>query len=105
MDYFPEVIQVIPTEDYRVYIYFDDGSIKLFDAKNLVGQGVFAPLIDREKFLGSCKVLNHTLAWDLKGNYDETECLDLDPLELYRTCPEVEEPAGLFKSQSGQTSR
>lgn len=35
MEYFPEVIQVIPTEDYKVYVYFDDGSIKLLN------QGVF----------------------------------------------------------------
>ncbi len=98
MDYYPEVIQVIPTEDFTVYIYFDDGNIKLFNAKELIGKGVFEPLKDIEKFLNTCKVLNNTLAWDLKGNYDETECIDLDPLELYRTCPDVEEPTELFKS-------
>lgn len=98
MEYYPEVIQVIPTEDYRVYVYFDDGRIKLFDASELVNKGIFMPLKDKEKFLNTCKVLNNTLAWDLKGNYDESECLDLDPLELYRTCPDVEEPAELFKS-------
>jgi hypothetical protein len=97
MDYYPEVIQVIPTEEYEVYIYFDDGSIKLFDAKELVSKGIFKQLSDKEKFVRTCRVLNNTLAWDIKGSFDETECLDLDPLELYRTCPEVEEPAGLFK--------
>jgi len=98
MEYYPEVIQVIPTEDFTVYIYFDDGSIKLFDAKDLIGKGIFEPLKDKIKFLNTCRVLNNTLAWDLKGNYDETECIDLDPLELYRTCPDVEEPTELFKS-------
>jgi len=98
MDYYPEVIQVIHPEDFKVYIYFDDGSIKLFDAKELIGKGVFIQLKDKKTFLETCRVLNSTLAWDLKGNYDESECLDLDPLELYNTCPEVEEPTELFKS-------
>ena len=48
------------------------------------------------KFLRTCKVLNNTLAWDIHENYDESECLDLDPLLLYRTCPDVEEPSELF---------
>ncbi len=30
MDYFPEVIQAIPTDDYTVYVYFDNGSLKLY---------------------------------------------------------------------------
>jgi len=29
---FPKVKRVVPTSDYKVYIYFDDGKIKLFDA-------------------------------------------------------------------------
>lgn len=96
MEYYPEVIQVIPTEDYKVYIYFDDGSIKLFDGTELVTKGVFTQLKDKNVFMSTCRVLNNTLAWDIKGNYDESECLDLDPLELYRTCPDVEEPLHLF---------
>jgi hypothetical protein len=35
MDYYPEVYQAIPTKDYKVYIYFDDGTIRLFDASEL----------------------------------------------------------------------
>jgi hypothetical protein len=33
---FHKVIQVYPTEDYKVYLYFTDGKIKLFDAKDFV---------------------------------------------------------------------
>jgi len=101
MKYYPEVIQVIPTEDYKVFVYFDDGRIKLFDARELISKGIFAQLQDKNKFIKSCKVLNNTLAWDVKGNYDEAECLDLDPLEIYRTCPDVEEPMELFKGPAG----
>ncbi|WP_035172202.1 DUF2442 domain-containing protein [Caldanaerobius polysaccharolyticus] len=94
--YFPEVDQVIPTKDFKVYIYFDDGSIKLFDAKDLVKKGVFKKLQDIDTFINTCTVINGTLAWDLKGNFSETDCLDLDPIELYNTCPDVEEPEWLF---------
>lgn len=65
---------------------------------DIIHKGVFEPLKDKGRFLNTCRVLNNTLAWDLKGNYDETECIDLDPLELYRTCADVEEPTELFKS-------
>lgn len=98
MDYFLEVIQVIPTDDYKVYVYFDDGSIKLFDASKLVDKGVFKQIKNKSIFVDKCTVLNGTLAWDLNGNYDESECLDIDPFELYG-CPEVEEPIHLFKSE------
>lgn len=96
-NYFPEVIQVIPTEDYKVYIYFDDGSIKLYDSKDIIDKGIFQVLIDKEIFMETCTVLNGTLAWDIEGNYDNSKCLDLDPLELYNTCPDVEEPIELFE--------
>ncbi|HZK57619.1 MAG TPA: DUF2442 domain-containing protein [Clostridia bacterium] len=87
-----KVIQVVPTRDFEVYVYFADGKIKLFDAKELVQKGVFKQLQDMDTFISTCTVLNDTLAWDLKGNYDATECLDIDPITLYNECPEVEEP-------------
>ncbi|HAZ36616.1 MAG TPA: DUF2442 domain-containing protein [Clostridiaceae bacterium] len=87
-----KVIQVIPTRDFEVYIYFADGKIKLFDAKELIKKGVFKQLQDIDVFMGTCTVLNDTLAWDLIGNYDSTKCLDIDPITLYNECPEVEEP-------------
>ena len=89
---FHKVIQVYPTEDYRVYLYFTDGKVKLFDAKELVIQGIFQQLKDAVIFRETCTVLNDTLAWDLSGKRDPSECLDLDPEELYEPCPEVEEP-------------
>ena len=89
---FHKIIQVYPTEDFRVYLYFADGKIKLFDAKELVKQGVFQSLQEIEKFREACTVLNDTLAWDLSGKRDPYDCLDLDPEELYESCPDVEEP-------------
>lgn len=96
MEYMPEVIQVIPTDDFNVYVYFDDGSIKLYDASEDIKKGIFTVLKDVKKFKECCTVLNGTLAWDLEGNYDETKCLDLDPFNIYENSPEVEEPTNLF---------
>ncbi len=94
--YFPKVVQVIPTEDYKVYVYFDDGSIKLYDAQYIINKGIFKKLKDKKIFIETCTVLNGTLAWDIDGNYDTSKCLDLDPIELYENCPEVEEPSELL---------
>ena len=89
---FHKVVQVLPTNDYKVYIYFADGKIKLFDAKELVTKGVFKQLQDIKVFIQSCTVMNNTLAWDLTGKHDPANCLDLDSEMLYKSCPEVEEP-------------
>ena len=96
MDYWPEVIQVIPTQNYKVYIYFDDGTIRLYDASNLVTQGVFKILQHDNLFMEACTVLNHTLAWTPDKSYNEGTCLDLDPFNLYDKCPVVDEPIELF---------
>lgn len=89
---FHKVVQVLPTNDFKVFIYFEDGKIKLFDAGDLVTKGVFQKLQDINVFRNACTVLNHTLAWDLSGKFDPTDCLDLDPEVLYNSCPDVTEP-------------
>ena len=89
---FHQIVQVYPTDDYRVYLYFEDGKIRLFNAGELVTKGVFRELKDKARFREACTVLNDTLAWDLSGRRDPADCLDLDPERLYEACPEVEEP-------------
>ena len=43
----PQVVQVLAGEDFTVYVYFLDGTIRLLDAKPLLKQaGVFSPLCD-----------------------------------------------------------
>lgn len=88
---FHKVVQVVPTDDFKVYIYFVDGKIKIFDANELVTKGVFTRIQDINIFKNTCTVLNDTLAWDISGNFDASACLDLDPEELYNSCLEVEE--------------
>lgn len=96
MDYMPEVIQVIPTDEFKVYVYFDDGSIRLYDASKDIKFGIFTKLQDINIFKEACTVLNGTLAWDLEGNYDDTKCLDIDPFNIYENSPEVEEEESIF---------
>jgi len=96
VEYWPDVLQVIPTKDYQVCIYFDDGTIRLFDAKEIMKRGEFRKLLENNLFMEACTVINHTLAWTLDGSYSEHTCLDLDPMHLYETCPVVDEPYWLF---------
>lgn len=98
MDYYPDVLQAIPTEDYKVYIYFDDGTIRLFDASENVNKGIFRQLKENNRFIETCTVLGGTVAWTPDNSYDETTCLDLDPYVLYENCPIVDEPSELFSS-------
>ena len=88
---FHKVLQVVPQDNYQVYVYFSDGKIKLYDALHLIERGVFKQIKDKDVFTSACTVLNDTLAWDLSGLHDPTDCLDIDPEVIYETCPEIEE--------------
>ena len=79
----PKVVQVIPMEDYSVYVYFEDGKIVCYDMSKMIEKEVFRPLKDIAVFMDTCTVLNDTLAWDIKMNRDTTSCLDIDPDTLY----------------------
>ncbi|HPI40672.1 MAG TPA: DUF2442 domain-containing protein [Pseudobdellovibrionaceae bacterium] len=86
------VIQVYPRNDFKVYVYFDDGKIKLYDVAPLLGKGVFQKISTINEFIEKCTVLNGTLAWDLGGNFDPFKCIDIDPESLYEKGQEVSDP-------------
>ncbi len=87
---FSEVIQVIPTDDYKVYVYMDDNTVRLYDAAPLLAKGgIFDRIKDIEVFKNTCTILNNTLAWDLSGCMDGVNCIDICP-DTLRECPEVE---------------
>ena len=47
MEYIPKVLQAVAGEDFTIYLYFSDGSVRLYDAKPLLQLGgVFAPMRD-----------------------------------------------------------
>ena len=83
MDYTPEIVQVVPHEDYTVTVYFCDGKSVTYDARPKLDQGVFLALKDISFFIKNCKIMNDTLAWDLTGNNDPSHCIDIDPDYLY----------------------
>lgn len=86
------ILQVYPRDDYKIYLYFSDGRVKLYDIKPLLDKGIFQKLQSIEFYLNRCTVLNGTLAWDLSGNYDPKDCIDLDPIVLYEKSIEVKDP-------------
>ena len=86
------VIQVIPRSDFKVYVFFSDGKIKLYDANHLVGRGVFNQISNIDVFINTCTVLNQTLAWDLSGKRNEGDCLDIDPCSIYSDGEDVDDP-------------
>lgn len=83
--YIPEVVQVVPGEAYTVYAYFDDGSIHLYDVAPLLKEGtVFAPMKDPKVFREALTVMNGTVAFDVEGNMNPYDCVDIAPEEIYR---------------------
>lgn len=93
MDLLPHVLQVIPGDGKTVYAYYNDGTVRLADIAPLIKQGtVFEPLMDDAFFQSRLTVLNGAVAWDMTGNFDETQCIDLDPIKMYMSSPIVSDP-------------
>jgi hypothetical protein len=86
------VIQVLPTKDFKVYVYFSDGRIKLYDVSHLITKVVFQKISDIKDFMDKCTVMNGTLAWDVGGNFDIYSCIDIDPETIYINGQEVDDP-------------
>jgi hypothetical protein len=90
--FWPQVLQVVPTDNYEVYAYFNDGSVRRFDVKPLIQPGtVFEPLSNLQFFKEKLAVINHTVAWDMGGNRNPTLCVDLDPFTIFEN-PPVRDP-------------
>lgn len=87
-----KIIQVRPNSDFTVHIYFADGHIRLFDMKPFLTKGIFQKISDLDSFLNKCTVMNGTLAWDLSGKFDESNCIDIDPETIYSDGIIVDDP-------------
>ena len=93
MNYNAAVVQAVPGDNYTVYAYFNDGSVRLADIKPLISQGgVFAKLQDEQVFRETLTVMNHAVAWDLEGNRDAAKCIDIDPCTMYESSVIVKDP-------------
>ena len=83
MDFTPDIVQVVPYDDYTVSVNFCDGKIVSYDVKPKLGIGVFSLLEDIDLFKERCTIMNNTLAWDVSGDGDVSKCIDIDPDYLY----------------------
>lgn len=93
MEYLPRVVQALAGDDYTVYAYFSDGSVRRADIKSLIERGgVFTRLSDEDFFSNRLTVMNDAVAWDVAGNHDEAACIDLDPWSMYETSECVADP-------------
>lgn len=93
MDFMPTVVQAIAGDDFTVYAYCNDGAVRLVDVKPLIARGgVFTAISDPVVFKKLLTVMNDTVAWDVAGNRDETKCIDLDPINIFKTAPIVSDP-------------
>ena len=79
----PDIVKVVPREDYSVLICFKDGKVTCYDVSLLLNHGIFKLLNDKDIFMNRCMILNDTLAWDIDGNRDVSKCIDIDPETLY----------------------
>ena len=93
MEYMPKVLQAVAGENFTIYLYFSDGSVRLYDAKPILERGgVFEPMRDENFFREHLTVLNDTAAWDVNGDFDPCSCIDLDPIDLYESSVVVADP-------------
>ena len=78
--FFPKVLQAVPSDDYKVYAYMNDGSIHCVDMTPIIEtKTVFKPLSDIQTFKSRLTVINDTVGWDFEGNRDPYKCVDIDP--------------------------
>ena len=80
----PKIFQVIPTDTYQVYVYYDNGEIRRYDCLWVLDEGgVFQGIKDLTELKAKCTVMNGTLAWDISGVRDPATCIDLCPDTVY----------------------
>jgi len=86
--FWPQVVQVFASDNFEVYAYFNDGSVRLYDAKPLLKKNtVFEPLMDIKTFKNKLTVINGTIAWDMDGKRDPCKCIDIDPFSIFEKEP------------------
>ena len=86
--FWPKVLQVLPTDNFEVYAYLNDGSVRLYDVKPLLKKDtVFEALINIQTFKDTLTVINDTIAWDMGGNRDPYKCIDIDPFAVFEKTP------------------
>ncbi len=81
----PGLFQVLPTDDYKVHLYYDNGEIRVYDCSFILQEkGIFEKIKDIHNFKRLCTIMNKTLAFDISEVQDPTNCIDICPDTLYK---------------------
>lgn len=81
----PGLFQVLPTDDFKVYLYYNNGEIKLYDCTWILEQaGIFTKIHDIETFKELCTIMNGTLTFDISLVRDPYNCIDICPDTVYQ---------------------
>lgn len=87
--FYPEVFQAAAGKNFVVYAYMNDGNLRVLDMKPMIAKGgVFEALKDEAVFRTKLTVMNSSVAWDLQGDRDESNCIDIDPFYIF-DCPVI----------------
>ncbi len=87
----PVLYQVLPTDDFKVYLYYDNGEIKLYDCNFIhAGPMSFDKIKDINEFKRLCTIMNRTLAFDISEERDRCNCIDFCPDTIYEESISVE---------------
>ena len=80
----PKLFQVLPTNDFKIYLYYDSGEIKLYDCSWILKEtGIFTKIHDIHVFKELCTIMNGTLAFDISLIRDPYNCIDICPDTIY----------------------
>lgn len=80
-----KVISVIPIDDFRLIVTFDNGEKRLSDIKPLLSKKVFAPLKNPEIF-NNVYIEYGAVTWKADG-----EEIDICPDKMYTDSVQIEE--------------
>ena len=66
-----EIVKVLPNDDFTLTLTFDNGEVRLYDAKPLLEPGtVFEPFIKYENFKRVYLDEMNCVSWDIDPNVD-----------------------------------
>jgi len=74
---YPSVKEVVPREDYTLFVLFENGENGILDMKPILDFGIFQRIKDYDAFR-RVRVTFDTIEWDCG--------VDLDPEFVYKKC-------------------
>lgn len=86
-----KILYVSPGEGNRVYCFCADGLWRIWDASAILQTSAMQDQVrsNPDFFRSAMTVINETLAWDISGDKDPSECIDVDPNEIYGNAQKI----------------